>query len=121
MTSYQPDDNVGARIRERRVAIGLTLRQLEFDGASYAYLSKIETGARTPTDGVLEQIARRLRTSASLLATGQPDDVDRGLQMHGLERGDLTDEERDQLEERVRDAAYTAALAFALDREEVAA
>jgi transcriptional regulator with XRE-family HTH domain len=40
--------SVGRRIRERRLELGLSQRELATDGLSNAYLSRIEAGQRTP-------------------------------------------------------------------------
>jgi len=69
---------VGARIRAARTRLGLSQRDLAFDGCSYAYISRIEAGQRTPSLQVLHEFARRLGVSATYLATGAdaPDAVD---------------------------------------------
>jgi transcriptional regulator with XRE-family HTH domain len=40
---------VGARIRTRRAELGLTQREIESDGVSYAYISRIERNTRRPS------------------------------------------------------------------------
>lgn len=45
------------------------------DRCSYAYLSRIETGTRTPSARALEELAGRLQTTALYLATGNADGV----------------------------------------------
>jgi transcriptional regulator with XRE-family HTH domain len=63
---------VGARIRARRVELGLAQRELAFPGCSYAYISRFERGDRTPSIGVLIALAERLQTTALELITGEP-------------------------------------------------
>lgn len=61
---------VGQRLRAARETAGISQRQLSFDGCTAAYISRIESGARTPSLQILEEFARRLGTTAEYLATG---------------------------------------------------
>jgi tetratricopeptide (TPR) repeat protein len=61
---------VGRRIHDLRVAAGLKQRDLSFPGCSPAYISHVESGARTPSLQVLEELGRRLGVSAEFLARG---------------------------------------------------
>jgi transcriptional regulator with XRE-family HTH domain len=67
----------GQRVRQLRRQLGLSQRQLVtgLDRCSYAYLSRIEAGTRTPSAHVLEQLATKLGTTALFLATGRSDAV----------------------------------------------
>ncbi len=65
------DAKVGERIKALRVERGLSQRDLAGPGMSYAYLSRIEAGARTPSLSALIELADRLDTSALYLATGR--------------------------------------------------
>jgi ribosome-binding protein aMBF1 (putative translation factor) len=68
------DPQTGERIRERRLALGLTQRGLDnATNFSYAYVSRIEAGERTPSLSALIEIAAALDTSALYLATGRHD------------------------------------------------
>jgi tetratricopeptide (TPR) repeat protein len=69
---------VGRRLREARVAAGLTQRELAFEGCTAAYISAIEAGTRVPSLQVLRELGRRLGVSADFLATGasEPGGVD---------------------------------------------
>jgi tetratricopeptide (TPR) repeat protein len=69
---------VGARVRAARERVGLSQRELAFEGCSYAYISRIEAGVRTPSMQVVQEFARRLGVSANYLATGSdaPDHLD---------------------------------------------
>jgi tetratricopeptide (TPR) repeat protein len=80
-TAGQHVDNpaaVGTRLRLARERLGLSQRELSFDGCSYAYISRIESGQRIPSMQLLQQFGRRLGVSARYLATGAdaPDTVD---------------------------------------------
>ncbi len=64
---------VGVRIRQRRHLLGLSQRALEQPGVSYAYISRIEAGARTPSIRALRKIAPQLGVSVHWLETGELD------------------------------------------------
>ncbi len=65
------DANVGQRVRALRLERGLSQRDLAAPGMSYAYLSRIEAGERTPSLSALIELADRLDTSALYLVTGK--------------------------------------------------
>jgi tetratricopeptide (TPR) repeat protein len=69
---------VGLRIRAARLRAGLSQRDLAFEGCTYAYISRLESGQRTPSMQLLQEFGKRLGLSASYLATGAdaPDSVD---------------------------------------------
>src|SRR6186997_3034050 len=66
------DDAVaaGRRLKEARVAAGLSQRQLAFPGCSSAYLSRLEAGQRVASLQLLRKIAARLGVDEEYLATG---------------------------------------------------
>jgi transcriptional regulator with XRE-family HTH domain len=69
------DQHTGERILQRREALGLSQRALdEATSYSYAYISRIEAGARTPSLSALIEFADALDTSALYLATGRRTD-----------------------------------------------
>lgn len=55
---------VGERIRRRRRKLGLTQRQAATQRVSYAYISRIEAGQRTPSLSALIEIAEKLDVTA---------------------------------------------------------
>lgn len=61
---------VGRRIRELRLALGLSQRDVGAPGTSYAYISRIEHGSRSPSFEALIQIATMLGTTGLGLLTG---------------------------------------------------
>src|SRR5712692_8211248 len=65
------DSKVGGRIKSLRLEHGLSQRDLAGPGLSYAYISRIEAGARTPSLSALIELADALDTSALWLATGR--------------------------------------------------
>lgn len=64
---------VGKRIRARRLELGLTQRSIGEPGSSYAYISRIESGERSPSIEALIAIAEKLGTSALALLSGDAD------------------------------------------------
>jgi transcriptional regulator with XRE-family HTH domain/cellobiose-specific phosphotransferase system component IIA len=63
-------ETVGERIRRLRRERGLTLRDLAVPGVSYTYLSRVESGQRTPSVRAIRQLARGLGVSAEYLESG---------------------------------------------------
>lgn len=61
---------VGRRIKQRRAELGLSQREIAFEGGSYAYVSRLESGHRNPSIGMLITLAERLQTTALWLAVG---------------------------------------------------
>jgi tetratricopeptide (TPR) repeat protein len=70
---------VGQRLKEARLAAGLSQRALSFPGCTPAYISRIESGERVPSLQLIHEFARRLRVSPQQLATGVEADVDNEL------------------------------------------
>lgn len=80
---------VGQRLRARREELGLSQAAVAGEDVSDSYLSLIERGRRSPSQGVLELLARRLRCSADWLATGE-NPVDRHALLLRLREGELS-------------------------------
>ncbi|MEE4545555.1 helix-turn-helix domain-containing protein [Streptomyces sp. V4-01] len=59
----------GRRLRELRLARGLSQAELAAEGLSTAYLSRLESGARPPTQKVLEHLTARLGVPADAFET----------------------------------------------------
>ncbi|WP_298456677.1 helix-turn-helix domain-containing protein [uncultured Cellulomonas sp.] len=62
--------DVSDRVRELRLAAGLSQTALAGDSFSPSYISLIEAGRRVPTDAALEVLAARLDTTADFLRHG---------------------------------------------------
>ena len=101
---------VGRRVAERRAELELSQRALgdQADGISTAYISRVETGDRTPSVQALEALAGPLKTTAHWLAWGEADPRDRALELarelvDNLQAdqptGDLADRLADALDE----------------------
>jgi tetratricopeptide (TPR) repeat protein len=63
-------ESIGQRLRRLRLDRDLSQRELSCPGVSYAYISRIEAGARRPSVKALRQLARKLRVSVEYLETG---------------------------------------------------
>jgi DNA-binding XRE family transcriptional regulator len=61
--AVKADAHVGSRIKALRGELGLTQRDLASPGLSYAYISRIEAGTRTPSLSALIELADRLNTN----------------------------------------------------------
>jgi tetratricopeptide (TPR) repeat protein len=60
----------GQRLKDARLAAGLSQRQLAFPGCSAAYLSRLEAGQRVASLQLLRKIAAKLGVDDEFLATG---------------------------------------------------
>jgi len=63
-------ESIGQRLRRLRLERQLSQRELSSPGVSYAYISRIEAGARRPSVKALRQLARKLGVSVEYLETG---------------------------------------------------
>ena len=70
-TDHPARESVGERIRRLRHERGLSQRQISGPGFSYAYISRIEAGARQPSVKALRKIAAKLGVSPEFLETGE--------------------------------------------------
>jgi tetratricopeptide (TPR) repeat protein len=61
---------LGERLRQLRVAAGLTQSEIAGDRFSKEYVSQIERGKTRPTEGTIEWLADRLGVDAGFLASG---------------------------------------------------
>jgi transcriptional regulator with XRE-family HTH domain len=68
-------ETVGQRLRRVRKERGLSQRECSEPGISYAYISRVEAGARTPSRRTLEKLARKLGVTALYLETGSDERV----------------------------------------------
>ena len=74
-------ETIGQRLRRLRLERGYSQRELSGPGVSYAYISRIEAGARRPSVKALRVLARKLGVSAEYLETGS--------HIHDFERREL--------------------------------
>lgn len=64
------DREIGSRLAALRAQLQLSQRDLAFEGCSFAYLSRIETGSRTPSLTVIRRLADDLGTTEEFLCWG---------------------------------------------------
>ncbi|MGB2953845.1 MAG: tetratricopeptide repeat protein [Gaiellaceae bacterium] len=81
------DETIGQRLRRLRLERGLSQRELSAPGVSYAYISRIEAGARRPSVKALRMLAPKLGISVEYLETGRDlsDDEERELRLADAE------------------------------------
>ncbi len=86
-----PRGGIGRRLRARRIALGISQRELQEPGVSYAYISRIERGQRDPSVKALRRLSAKLGVSAHWLETGEPEpsDVLAGAVRLLIERGQI--------------------------------
>jgi transcriptional regulator with XRE-family HTH domain len=115
-------ETVGQRLKRLRLERGLSQRDLGSPGLSYAYISRIEAGMRTPSVKALRLMANRLGVTAEHLEKGEPTPTELGVADAGLDFGSLTKTEvraiRSAAAEAARDAARRAAEQVLEDRRE---
>ena len=70
----QPGSRLGDRLRQLRVAAGMTQTELAADRFSKEYISQIERGKTRPTAETVEWLAARLGVDATFLASGVSSD-----------------------------------------------
>jgi len=80
-------ETIGQRLRRLRTERGFSQRDLSAPGVSYAYISRIEAGARQPSVKALRMLARKLGVSPDYLETGRElrDQDQRELRLSELE------------------------------------
>lgn len=61
---------MGERLRRLRLERGVSQRDLSAPGITYAYISRIEAGARTPSVKALRMLAQKLGVTPEYLETG---------------------------------------------------
>ena len=78
---------VGERLKQLRLERGYSQRDLSGPGVSYAYISRIEAGARHPSVKALRMLAQKLGVTAEYLETGSQIDASesRELRLADLE------------------------------------
>jgi transcriptional regulator with XRE-family HTH domain len=118
-------ETIGQRLRRLRHERGMSQRELSSPGVSYAYISRIEAGARRPSVKALRMLAKKLGVSADYLETGSEiRDVDeRELQIADAELelrlAQATDDAETKLE-RLKEEALAAGDAVAASRANIA-
>jgi transcriptional regulator with XRE-family HTH domain len=102
-------EGIGERLRRLRLERGLSQRDLSEPGVSYAYISRIEAGARTPSVKALRKLARKLGVTVEQLETGERTPLQEGLALAGLDYSTLTPKELRGVQSAADDGARDAA------------
>ena len=76
---------LGTRMRRLRLARGMTQKELADPKYSYAYVSTIEAGRRTPSREAIEHFASGLGVTPDELLTGRPADLAPQLELRLME------------------------------------
>jgi transcriptional regulator with XRE-family HTH domain len=79
--------SVGQRIRQRRLELGLSQRELATEGVSYAYISRLEAEDRQASIKTLRKLALKLGVSVYWLETGETDPAEQLAQLVLEHRG----------------------------------
>src|SRR5438034_7863545 len=69
-TQQTGPESIGQRLRRLRLERQLSQRELASPGVSYAYISRIEAGARRPSVKALRMLAKKLGVTPGYLETG---------------------------------------------------
>lgn len=112
MAPVPEPESVGQRLRRLRRERGLSQRELSSPGVSYAYISRIEAGARRPSVKALRLLARKLKVS--------PEYLERGSDLRETDEREL-DLAEAELQIRLGEDAPAAEVALARVLEEAAA
>src|SRR3954454_15882016 len=118
-------ESIGQRLRRLRHERGLSQRELSSPGVSYAYISRIEAGARRPSVKALRMLAKKLGVTADYLETGSEirDTDERELRIADAELElRLTDDpaKAEKKLEQLRDEAAAAGDVVAASRANIA-
>ena len=109
------DETIGARIKRLRKERGLSQRDLSSPGISYAYISRIEANARTPSVKALRKIAGKLGVTVEHLEVGAPTPTELGVADAGVDFDSLTDAELGSIRRRAAEGARESARLGALE------
>lgn len=107
----------GRRLKEARLAAGLSQRRLAFPGCSAAYISRLEAGQRVASLQLLRKIAAKLGADEEFLATGVAREHPRPAELVEADvalRLDDLDTARDLYERALKTSADARARAEAL-------
>ncbi|MFL5983060.1 MAG: helix-turn-helix domain-containing protein [Gaiellaceae bacterium] len=112
MSQASSAETIGARLKRLRLQRGFSQRDLSSPGVSYAYISRIEAGARTPSVKALRKLSQKLGVSVEYLETGRDirDVDDRELRLADAEL-ELTLADNSEEAERKLAAVLDEALA----------
>jgi transcriptional regulator with XRE-family HTH domain len=102
-------ETIGARIKRLRLERRMSQRDLSSPGVSYAYISRIEANARTPSVKALRRMAAKLGVTVEHLERGEPTPTELGVADAGLDFTTLTKAELGAIRSAAADSAREAA------------
>ena len=102
-------ESIAHRLRRLRIERRMSQRDLSSPGVSYAYISRIEAGARTPSVKALRLLAHKLGVTVEQLETGRRTPLEQGVELAGLDFVSLTAKERRTVQAAADDGARDAA------------
>jgi len=102
-------ESIAQRLRRLRIERRMSQRDLSSPGVSYAYISRIEAGSRTPSVKALRVLARKLGVTVEQLETGRRTPLEQGVELAGLDFVSLTAKERRTVQAAADDGAPDAA------------
>src|SRR3954453_682311 len=105
VTHDDETETIGQRLRRLRLERGLSQRELAGPGVSYAYISRIEAGARQPSVKALRTLSPKLAVSVEYLETGSDlnDDEEREVRVANAELQLRLDDHSEDAERTLRD------------------
>jgi transcriptional regulator with XRE-family HTH domain len=102
-------EGIAERLRRLRLERGMSQRDLSSPGVSYAYISRIEAGARTPSVKAMRLLAQKLGVTVEQLETGERTPLEQGVALAGLDYEMLTPKELRKVQDATDDGAREAA------------
>jgi transcriptional regulator with XRE-family HTH domain len=102
-------ESIADRLRRLRMERGMSQRDLSSPGVSYAYISRIEAGARTPSVKAMRLLAQKLGVTVEQLETGQRTPLEQGVALAGLDYESLTPKELRRVQAAADDGAREGA------------
>jgi transcriptional regulator with XRE-family HTH domain len=102
-------ESIADRLRRLRMERGMSQRDLSSPGVSYAYISRIEAGARTPSVKAMRLLAQKLGVTVEQLETGKRTPLEQGVALAGLDYESLTPKELGRVQAAADDGAREGA------------
>jgi transcriptional regulator with XRE-family HTH domain len=102
-------EGIAERLRRLRLERGMSQRDLSSPGVSYAYISRIEAGARTSSVKAMRLLAQKLGVTVEHLETGERTPLEQGVALAGLDYETLTPKELRKVQDAADDGAREAA------------
>jgi transcriptional regulator with XRE-family HTH domain len=102
-------ETLGQRLKRLRLERGFSQRDLSSPGLSYAYISRVEADARSPSVKALRKMANKLGVTVEHLETGERTPTELGVADAGVDFGSLTKAEVRSIRAAAAEGARAAA------------